>query len=474
MRKLRRKPQLAVLLFLPLAGIVALVLTQHWQVAVIIFLVVQAFWMFWLGSRLIANREAAQEVKEEQQRLIDSNSQLLAEVSHQITEVVDMSRLHPDRVNHDIDQDEAQHPGASRPIVAVRDEFPLDLSQDDSLSSDSHADQTHVGTIKAEDVLNALREITDRQIEATEAAKDYASLLRRTKQQVYRSARRQVETYGMLEFLEGRLVARMDQFLDEAIREFRKNRGEISTLAHRFDALEWSSAQEGRTRESGFDRAEDQSAYLYYLSYQIPREIEAAQQLQRVYRPEGLIPLLGGWALTPTGTLDIVNAISAHEAATVVECGSGTSTLWFALALRESGSGHVYALEHDPVFAEKTRETIAEQGLSSFATVIDAPIVEHDTESGPVDWYEISGLSNVSEIDVLVIDGPPKALGHLRGSTLKLLSGRLKEQADIFADDVNRHTENTMINNWLDQFDPLRTGISSSTVQAHLIWDATE
>lgn len=243
----------------------------------------------------------------------------------------------------------------------------------------------------------------------------------------------------------------------------------------------------GRVEESVLGRADssdqqsvannlrfDLQKYLYYLSYQVPREVEAQQLLQSVYKPVGLRPLLGGWSLTPSGMLDIATAISRDAPNTVVECGSGTSTVWIALALRESRGGHVYALEHDPEFAEETRRQIAEQGLAAYATVVDAPIVEQPGASNVVDWYDLRDIDALDQIDILVVDGPPRLVGDFRKFALELLSARFSPGTRVFADDVNRVEERTMVETWISEFPALKRGLSSSPVQAHLLWSVAE
>lgn len=347
-------------------------------------------------------------------------------------------------------------------LVASQTQLAVDFGRHLRLSVDSEDERTI-----------ARRELVDRLGVVADKVDEAHWLVAKTKQQLNRSVRRHGETYGLLELLEGKLTARIDYFTDEAHRELRRNRSEISALSRRLSEL--SPAQSPSPQPNAAANGEfDISGYLYYLSYQVPREIEALEQLNRLYRPGGHMPLLGGWALTPTGTLDIIDVISRDRPQAVVECGSGTSTLWLSMAARENGVGHVYALEHDPTFAEQTRTTLNHLGLREFATVIDAPIIGHETNSGQFDWYELEGLGDVPSIDLLVIDGPPQALGDLRGGALPLLSARFASSVHVFADDVNRPFEREMIEAWLEEYPELSVELSSTPVQAHLLWSALE
>lgn len=293
-------------------------------------------------------------------------------------------------------------------------------------------------------------------------------LVARTKQQLNRSVRRQVETFGLVELLEGKFTARIDYIVDEVQLEMERTRRDIANISRQLVQLK-EAGPTNQTISVGKGEQVDHSKYLYYLSYQIPKEIEALEKLGKLYQPSGRTPLLGGWALTPTGMLDITNAINRHHPGIIIECGSGTSTLWMAMAVRAAGSGHIYALEHDLDFANSTRELLIENDLSEYATVIHAPIVEHKVNDREIEWYDIRELRGVSRIDLLVVDGPPQALGELRGGVMSLLGDRLAEGAHIFADDVNRQSERQMVRAWLEDYPDLQLQKSSTPVQSHLL-----
>jgi predicted O-methyltransferase YrrM len=177
-------------------------------------------------------------------------------------------------------------------------------------------------------------------------------------------------------------------------------------------------------------------------------EIQALDQLRDRYSPRARLPVIGGWALAPTGLMWLVDAVESRAPRTVVECGSGTSTLWIALALRAVGGGRVHALEHKPEFAELTRRFLHEHGLDDWAEVVDAPLVEQDTPQGVKPWYDI-GRAEIGTIDMLVVDGPPSNTGpHARYPALALLEDRLSEEAWILVDDTNRPSERQTLDLW--------------------------
>jgi hypothetical protein len=82
------------------------------------------------------------------------------------------------------------------------------------------------------------------------------------------------------------------------------------------------------------------------------RQVEALQNLSGILPTSDVLPATRGWAASPDLLLVLVDQVIAQRPSLIVECGSGASTLWLALALRRFGiSGRVVALDHDPDFA---------------------------------------------------------------------------------------------------------------------------
>ena len=156
------------------------------------------------------------------------------------------------------------------------------------------------------------------------------------------------------------------------------------------------------------------------------------------------------WALRPE-VVDLVVGLVAGGRTSVIECGSGRSTVAIGGALRDLGpvgsvgSGHVHALEHGPEYAATTRAAVSEAGLEGFATVVDAPL-----EDG---WYDLTALERLprSGVDLLLVDGPPAnepELERSRYPALSRLSERLAPGAAIVLDDAKRDGERWVIERW--------------------------
>lgn len=211
-----------------------------------------------------------------------------------------------------------------------------------------------------------------------------------------------------------------------------------------------------------------------FQSYQIPREIEASKQLFDHFAPQGLMPATGGWALSPVGTLEIVRKIQEVKPTAVLECGSGTSTIWMAMALRKLGGGRVYALEHDPDHVETTRSLIDDHGLAQYAEILHAPLKEYRAGDATITWYDDAALGDIPPVGVMLIDGPPAAVTDGRSHTLRFTKHLLANEAWLFADDYNRLPERSMVQTWLQHHPELRLTHSATKLQAVLHWEAMQ
>ena len=95
------------------------------------------------------------------------------------------------------------------------------------------------------------------------------------------------------------------------------------------------------------------------------RQLEALQNLNALLPASEVLPATRGWAASPDLLLVLVDLVITGRPSLVVECGSGASTLWLALAMRKFKiDGRIIALDHDPVFGGKTRDLLARHDVA--------------------------------------------------------------------------------------------------------------
>ena len=199
-----------------------------------------------------------------------------------------------------------------------------------------------------------------------------------------------------------------------------------------------------------------------------PAEIDALLQVHRRTALGDPLPLMGGWALTPRGLLQAIDLVTQSHVSLVVECGSGTSTLFIARALELKGSGKLIALEHSAEYLARTERGLQEHGLSEIAEVRFAPLEQIDVDGMEYVWYDVSTIADLQKIDVLIVDGPPGTTGYwARYPAYPLLRERLSPGSVIVFDDAQRSEEKEIVDAWreLGGLSPLP---SSSNDQAIL------
>ncbi|SEE23722.1 class I SAM-dependent methyltransferase [Jiangella alba] len=187
------------------------------------------------------------------------------------------------------------------------------------------------------------------------------------------------------------------------------------------------------------------------LAYEPVRQVQALMQLMNRIDPRAPLPATGGWAMEPSALLRLVQLVDDTRPGLIVECGSGASTLWLAYALEAlGGSGRVVALEHDEHYAEETRHLLRDHKLTDVAEVRHAPLAEVELGDQVFNWYQPESIQDLAGIDLLLVDGPPRASGpRARYPAVPLLGSRLAPVARVVLDDVDRPEEQEAAEAWL-------------------------
>ncbi len=79
----------------------------------------------------------------------------------------------------------------------------------------------------------------------------------------------------------------------------------------------------------------------------------------------------------------------------VVECGSGSSSVWLGHVLRRLGHGRYVALEHDERYAEVSRTEVARHGLSDVVEVRHAPLLPVTVDGEEQPWYDPAAFADL-------------------------------------------------------------------------------
>jgi predicted O-methyltransferase YrrM len=174
--------------------------------------------------------------------------------------------------------------------------------------------------------------------------------------------------------------------------------------------------------------------------------------------PRGTLPPTRSYAGSPDFLNILYDQVKEHRPTTILDCGSGLSTVVMARCLQQLGGGMVVSLDHDPHYAAKTRAMLDELGLSDHVRVIDAPLREQTAGSRKGLWYGLDQNSLPETLDLIVVDGPPMPLAGDEGryAAGPVAIPRLSPNGMVILDDTGRPGEQAVLKRWAEEFPDLK------------------
>lgn len=171
---------------------------------------------------------------------------------------------------------------------------------------------------------------------------------------------------------------------------------------------------------------------------------QKAALLARLNLPEEALPNLGSWKADAGLLHHLVDRIGQHQPRLIVELGAGATSLVAARALQMCGhGGQLISYDQHAEFVVAVRDWLADHGLP--ADVRHAPLVAHGGRWDGL-WYDLHNLPET--IDMLLVDGPPWALGPtIREGAARLFS-RISPGGVVILDDAARPGERLVARRW--------------------------
>ena len=168
------------------------------------------------------------------------------------------------------------------------------------------------------------------------------------------------------------------------------------------------------------------------------------------------LPYFAGWSASPALAARLYSLVKAERPKRILELGSGASTVVMAYALEELGEGQLTSLDHDAQYAEGTRKELARHNLGHIAEVQTAPLTSVGSNGHAQKWYDISMIDPLGEVDLLVIDGPPRHTGkNARLPAFEHLRSALSPHCIVVLDDTIRPDEDDSLKAWTSISDPV-------------------
>jgi predicted O-methyltransferase YrrM len=169
---------------------------------------------------------------------------------------------------------------------------------------------------------------------------------------------------------------------------------------------------------------------------------------------------LGGPSIDAWHARHLLFILQEYRPRTILELGSGSSTIIIARALQLMDAPpelHI-SVDHESRFLKNTQDLARQNGVEQLVTFKHCPL--QPLIGFDLPWY--SGIPEIvadTKLDLVVIDGPPACAENMvyaREPALPVLRSFLSDNAVVVLDDANRPGEQTIVTNWLKQYPELR------------------
>lgn len=160
------------------------------------------------------------------------------------------------------------------------------------------------------------------------------------------------------------------------------------------------------------------------------------------------------WSMRFSNLHVLLELLDETKPRTIVEFGSGLSTVMVANWLRAHGNGHLYTFDHDRSWANQTCRCLCRNSLDVYVTMHVCPLVPTETCGVHTTWYSAGKyLEPLQNVDFVIVDGPPggRAKRLSRLGAIDALKGALSRTCVIVLDDAHRAGEQEVLNMWTKQ-----------------------
>ena len=133
-----------------------------------------------------------------------------------------------------------------------------------------------------------------------------------------------------------------------------------------------------------------------------------------------------------------------NSTGTVLECGSGLTTLLAGACAEESGISLI-AFEHNEKWADRVRFYLDKYRIRS-AAVISVPLISYEDED--FDWYRLPCSTFEESFSLVICDGPPGGTRGGRYGLVPVIKRYFDTPCRILLDDAERDEERQIAERW--------------------------
>ena len=174
------------------------------------------------------------------------------------------------------------------------------------------------------------------------------------------------------------------------------------------------------------------------------------------------LPPFRNWAVSPDISLILISEILSVRPKTIVDFGSGISTLLARYSLdliddTENLERRIYSFDHEEKFVKATQNEISLHNFSWDPKIIYAPLSTIKINDFNFEFYETTELDSIEVVDLIFIDGPHGKNGILdRFPALSLTFNKLSQNGVIVIDDTKNFPESQkLVQLWRQEYPEL-------------------
>lgn len=164
-------------------------------------------------------------------------------------------------------------------------------------------------------------------------------------------------------------------------------------------------------------------------------------------------------ALSPSHLAFILNDIVINERRSIIEFGSGISTILMGRLLKANKiNASITSIDHNQDWVNILNQLITAEKLEAFVNIVCAPLAPCNLALESNKWYDTNILDEVTvnkQYDMVLVDGPPAwepQKQTARFPAFPYIREKLKQKAIVYLDDTDRMGERRIIEKWEKSF----------------------
>jgi predicted O-methyltransferase YrrM len=179
-------------------------------------------------------------------------------------------------------------------------------------------------------------------------------------------------------------------------------------------------------------------------------QIDALLSINSFIQLRHPLPIMRGWPASPDFILRLINVIFETKPKTILDVGSGVTSLIAGYCIEKIGSGKVVSLDHDEKYYNITKSNIEKHGLEKVIELNFAPLREYDINNKKWLWYDNEFTKIYNNFDLIIVDGPPGSIQKLsRYPVLHIMQKNMAKDVTIILDDGKRPEEKEIVEKWI-------------------------